>query len=130
MLRTRGLLVAGLLLLVAGCSDDPSSPTPPLATGTWDVVLSSSGVAIDTTQMDVDERADGGITIAITLDGNVYTLTGTVVNSKVSTAFEAQPGYVAKIFGTFNPMRSEFIGTYITAYDHVVTTIDMRAKNW
>jgi hypothetical protein len=48
----------------------------------------------------------------------------------VSTSFEAQPGYVAKITGTFNPMRSEFIGAYITDYDHVVTTIDMRAKNW
>ncbi len=130
MLRTRGLLVAGFLLLLAGCSDDPSSPTPPLATGTWDVVFSSAGVALDTTQMDVDERADGRITIAITIDGNVYTLTGIVVNGKVSTSFEAQPGYVARITGTFNPMRSEFIGAYTTDYDHVVTTLDMRAKNW
>ena len=70
------------------------------------------------------------ITIAITLDGNVHTLTGTVVISKVSTSFEAQPGYVAIITGTFNPMRCEFIGAYTTDYDQVVTTIDMRAKNW
>lgn len=44
MRRTRGLLVASFLLLLAGCSDDALSPTPPLATGTWDVVLSLSGV--------------------------------------------------------------------------------------
>ena len=115
--------LAGFLLLLAGCSDDPSSPTPPLATGTWDVVLSFTK-----TQMDVDERADGLITIAITLAGKVYTLTGTVVNNQVSTSFEAQPGYVARITGTFNSIRTEFIGFYITDYDQVVTTVDLRAK--